>query len=175
MKNGNTTLIILISIVALLSVAGFGYMYMQNQKLEKEIAKELDYPLPTEVESVESSSPSPTPMSENETVVVFESEASFPSSDKSQIQARIVDPVIDYYDIEMDSPAVSIKVKINTAVNKADYPYLFEYILKNGVNGGGVITKTNGQISWWFPECMMGCDLSEEFTSKYPEISKLVN
>lgn len=166
--------IVVIVIVLVMSLVGFGYMYMQNPNFSKAVPSPVVSSTPLPSDSTVVTASSKPVVEETKTVVVYETEASFSTSDKSQIQARIVDPLIDYYNMEMDSPAVSIKIKINTAVNKADYPYLFEYILKNGVNGGGVITKTDGQINWWFPECLMSCDLSEEFTSKYPEIDALV-
>lgn len=59
-------------------------------------------------------------------------------------------------------------------MSKAEFPYLFNAIYESGGYSGFVIEKKNGQISWWFPECMNGCNLSQNFKTKYPEIAKIV-
>lgn len=117
-------------------------------------------PVPTVVPTA---APSATP------VVIFKSEGSIPASDKSQLQARVISPFIDYSaDTRSEAKLVSM-----TVTPKADLStYTVDYIFSDNVNGGFVIEKTDGQIAWWLPECLGTCPFSASFKTKYPEIIK---
>lgn len=103
-------------------------------------------------------------------VVVFQAEGSISAADKSQLQTRVINPILDYYEETADdSPIVSLTIEPNTNANKNEYPYLGTIIFANGGNNGFVITKKDGAIAWWVPECMV-CVFSESYKAKYPEV-----
>lgn len=179
MKKGNVVILALFGIAILLGLGALWFLLSQNVSLKDKLTQEvstLTTPTPTmSVLPTTVVTPTPTPISQVQIVVVFESEVNFPANAKTQLQARVVNPLVDYYSMEIKDAAVSVKVKINTGTNKTDYPYLIEYILASGANGGQVVTKTGAEIAWWYPECLSNCNLSAEYKAKYPEVAALVN
>ncbi len=184
-SRGNIILVVTFIIVGTVLFSAVGYLFYQNQKLSNKVSnsqiKTTATPAATTTAKAtpnpqlsQSITPTPTPSKTKGPVVVFEAEGSIPAGDKSGIQARIIDPYVEYHTNEIDQPVVSITISPNTNVSKAEFPYLFNAIYESGGYSGFVIEKKNGQISWWFPECMNGCNLSQNFKTKYPEIAKIV-
>jgi len=179
----NISLIILILVV----IAGGYILYTQQQTITK-LSTKIDQTspstsLPSTVDSNQKVVPTvesqqiiptqhevPTPTTLQKAVVVFQAEGSIPNLDKSQLQARIINPILDYYEETTDdSPIVSLTIEPNTNANKTEYPYLGTIIFANGGNNGFVITKKEGAIAWWVPECMI-CVFSDAYKAKYPEV-----
>jgi len=104
-------------------------------------------------------------------VVVFEAEGSISANDKSEIQKKILNPMIDYYATETGSgKLLTITVSANAQASKTTYPYLLKGIFDSGVNLGVTIEKDAASFKWWRPECMAGCPFTPEFKAKYPEV-----
>lgn len=163
-------------------VASFaaGYFYVKSQVsttisvndeiVTPEITPEV---LPTSEEKpMTTTNPTVTPKAGHTAVVVFEPPLGNDFADKALIQARIVNPFLDYYaDENGEGYLVSLSISENKQDSKATYPYLGSAIFKNGGNSGFVIAKINGVIPWWAPDCMK-CTFSASFKATYPEIVK---
>lgn len=167
--------IAIVSIIGLASAAGF--LYGQNQTLKSQVSISAT-PTPQAQASVSppvqaSSTPAPTPApkSAEKPTVVFEGAVNS-SPDKSQIQARIIDPIIDYYAEHPDEGSVvSITIAENPYPSKTTDPYTYKIVLKNGAYSSALISKSGGQISWFGPSCMV-CTFSAAYKAKYPEVVK---
>lgn len=176
-------------VILILAIMGGGYvLYTQQQTIAKLSTKidQADTATTTPSEIATDQLVSPTAATKQITitpsvadtptqtpakaVVVFQAEGSISATDKSQLQARVVNPILDYYEQTADdSPVVSLTIEPNTNANKIEYPYLGTIIFANGGNNGFVITKKDGAIAWWVPECMV-CVFSESYKAKYPEV-----
>lgn len=167
---------ILIGIVIVL-VGISAFLYGQNQGVERNGAATTENAnIDSENVLTENLSLSPTITKENEApVVVFEAEGAFPSGVVSQIRSKVVEPFIDFKKDNQPGELVSVQVSLNPHPSKNEFPYLLNAIYKNGGNEGFVIRQTNGVIDWYIPECLNGCQFSEEFSTKYPEIVELTN
>lgn len=183
---GNIILVVTFIVVGMVLFSAVGYLFYQNQKLSDKVSESQvkTTPTPTAITTAKATpnpqlsqniTPTPTSSKTKGPVVVFEAEGSLPAGDKSGIQARIIDPFIEYQTSEIKQPVVSITISPNTNASKTEFPYLFNAIYESGGYSGFVIEKKNGQISWWFPECMNGCNLSQNFKTKYPEIASIVD
>lgn len=167
-------LILLGVVIVLVGVSAF--LYGQNQGVSQNGAAKTegesqnapsDAPLPTD-----SLSQAPTQAVASPAVVI-EAEAAYPAQDLSEIKARIIAPYLDYKADNQPGELISFKISQNPHPSKAEFPYLADGIFKNGGNEGFVIGKKDGHINWYIPECMNGCNFSESFKAKYPEIVKL--
>lgn len=146
-----------------------------SYRTEAPAADITPYPTPTPVmPTSEADKPEPTGVMEAKAVVVWEPAGAISQADRDQIQARVVDPFIDYYRDLGQGRLLTFTVSVNTQANAATYPYLAKGIFDNGVNNGFVVERAGGQIKWWYPECMGPCPLSAEFKAKYPEIAKIL-
>lgn len=115
-------------------------------------------------------SPAVTTSATSKAVVVFQAEGSIPAIDKSQLLARVVDPILDYYEETVDdSPVVSLTIKPSTDADESEYPYIGTIIFADGGSNGFVITKKGDSIAWWAPGCMV-CVFSESYKAKYPDV-----
>ena len=176
---GNTVLIVIILITATVLISAFGFLFYQNQLLSQTINNSnspTTAPQQTLVGSIINTQPTIMPtatsMPVSKPAVVFQPGGSFDAQTKSQIQARVIDPFIDFH---IDEPIASIRIETNTKSDPILFPYLFDAIFTSGANTGFVITKTDGQINWFVPECMNNCQFSDAFKAKYPEIVSLSN
>lgn len=183
--NGNILLIIIFSLIGVLLFAILGFLFYQNQQLVNRIS-DSETSIPASVttaplaedkktqESLPSSTPIPS-IAAKKPVVIYEAEGSIPLDDRAGIQSRIVEPFIYYHQVETNQPLASITISPNTQSSKSEFPYLFNGIFESGGYNGFVIEKKAGQIVWWVPGCMNGCNLSDTFKSKYPEIAGMAN
>lgn len=115
----------------------------------------------------------PSTSSNQSPVVIIQSEATLPKSDVTNLRKKVIEPYIKYYNnaTKEQGTLVTLKIENNTNAQSANtYPYKAEAIFSTGVNNGFLVSKTNGTIDWWLPECMMKCDFDEEFQKEYPEI-----
>lgn len=166
-------IVVITLIVGLASIASF--LYGQNKALKSQT---IPTPIvktqatPTTTLASPTITPSSTPTSSTEKPpVIFEGIASS-SSDKPQIQERIVDPIIDYFAEHQDQGIIaSITISPNNNPNSEGNPYSYMINLKNGGYKSALIYKTNGQISWWGPSCMV-CTFSDSYKANYPEVVK---
>lgn len=168
--------LILVGVVIVL-VGVTAFLYGQGQGLGQNGAATTE----NQNESAQNNNISPTnsavspivTMSTNAPAVVIEAEGAFPPQDVMEIKARVIAPYLDYKAEVQPGDLVSFKISQNPHASKNEFPYLADAIFKNGGNEGFVIGKTNGHINWYIPECLNGCQFSEAFKAKYPEIVKL--
>jgi hypothetical protein len=174
MRSGNVA-IVLVAILAVgaLAVSGFTLYKLQGNSLSPQptpTTQTRDYDQKI-VPPTSNPNSSPSAMTaEAKVIVVWEPSGAFPASDKTQLQARVVDPLIDYYKEANQGKLVTVTISVNNQASATTYPYLGQAVLENGGTLGFVIEKPNGQIKWWTPECMGECPLSASFKTKYPEI-----
>jgi hypothetical protein len=168
-------LIVIVVLLLLILLGGVGgVMYLKSsmktpsQESMKQVAPSetpIATPTPTVV-PVASSSASPT--------VTIESQATLSAQDVSELQGRVIDPFMDYYkEARPEDPLLQITIMKNVQ-NTVAFPYVLDSLSQEGIKQGSVISRTNGHLDWWFPECQMGCHLSDAYKAKYPEIAKKV-
>ncbi len=184
-SNGSILLIIVLSLIGILLFAIVGFLIYQNQQLVNQVVETKSTtsapttsPSPVEAKKTQETLPTSTPTPGNSAkkpVVIYEAEGSIPLDDRAGIQSRIVEPFIYYHQNEVNQPLVSITISPNTQASKSEFPYLFNGIFESGGYNGFVIEKKSGQIDWWVPACMNGCNLSNDFKTKYPAIAEMVN
>lgn len=163
MQKGSALLIGLLVVVGIGLAGGLYYFQSQQAKTRSEVMTEQPAVTPTPVLEND--------MEANQPVVVFQAEGAISETDKSQLQQRVVDPIIDYYaDLPEGGNILTITVAPNTQESKATYPYTVDAIFDNGVSLGVAIERTADGLAWWYPECMGECPLSGDFRNKYPEI-----
>lgn len=169
---------VIVALLLIIVLGGVGgTMYLQNQlksKMAVSDAKKMVPPTETVTPTI-SLATSPTPSATtSSTTVTIESEATLPVQDVSELQARVINPFKDYF-AESRPNDVLLQIKIMKNVqNQAGFPYVLDSLSQDGIKQGSVISRTDGHLDWWFPECQMGCQLSDAFKAKYPEIAKKV-
>lgn len=95
-------------------------------------------------------------------------------SDKNQLIQKVVNPLIDYYREAGQGKLVLVNISLNTKPNNVDYPFVTEAEFDNGVKNSFVVERKSGDLSWWIPQCMGPCLLTDDFRAKYPEIIKIL-
>ena len=183
---GQGALVIILVVFALGASFAAGYFYMQTKqapvvKSDTEVIisatpatnESTVTPIPTQSDVKTSASATPAAKKTPHTaVVVFEPPLGGEFEDKSAIQLKVVNPFLDYYADEYgEGYLVSLAISQNMQASKAQYPYLATAIFKNGENSGFVISKNNGVIQYWAPDCMK-CTFSASFKATYPDIVK---
>lgn len=173
-QKGNVWIVILV-IISALALAGGAYLYGQNQSLKKLAAT------PYGVAATQSSViaiKTPTPISNlavSKATVVYEAEGSFSVPEKTELQKKVIGPFVDYYEMENTGQVLlTLTISKNLQASKDTYPYQAQAIFQGGGNMGFLIMKVGAGVDWWFPECMMGCNLSTVYKTKYPEIAAKV-
>ncbi len=167
---------VVLGILFLGAVAFGAYLLGVNQALQNS-QKQSGVPIPATpsaaTQPVASVSPSvstslPSPTVQPVTIQI-DQEPNLPSQDVSEIKNRNINPFVDW-SADQNSGGGLILIKVTTNNNDATYPYKFEYVYKNGGNGGFLIKKTAGHLDWYMPDCMVTCNFSAQFKLKYPEI-----
>lgn len=174
-QKGNVAVIVL-SIFVALALAGGAYFYGKSESLKAQIDS-ISTPSSTEASQnvVSSSTPTATPNAKTKATVVFEAEGSFTQSEKDELKKKVINPFVDYYEMEeTEQVLLTFTVSKNLQASKDTYPYQGQAILQGGGNMGFLIMKSGSGVDWWFPECMMGCNLSAAYKAKYPEIAAKV-
>lgn len=176
-EKGNIWFVVL-AIVAVAGIAGAAYFYGQNQNLKgiTHLASSTPFVIDSAVPN-ESTVPSPsaTPSAAKVTVV-FEAEGSFTAAEKTELQKKVIDPFTDYY-LEPGSSTqklLTLTISKNNQASKDTYPYQAQAIFDGGGNMGFLIMKVGAGVDWWYPECMISCNLSAAYKAKYPEIAAKV-
>lgn len=112
-----------------------------------------------------------TTTSECETAVAYTPGGLFTDSEKNEIKTKIVDPYIYYENnVATDSSRgrlASVHVQKYGEDEREDYWYGIDAIFENGGNSGW-LSGENGTISYWKPECMGVCTLTQAYVDKYP-------
>lgn len=179
-QKGNALIIIILTAVILLSLSAMAMFAVQNKSIEKQYTPSptpMSYDSKSEknIYNSPTSTPSPTAQAAKSTIVVIESKANISATDLDQLQARVINPYLDYYNETMGEGYIAtFTIAINTQQSKTSYPYTAKAIFTNAAYNDFLIAKSNGSIQWWLPECLNGCKLSETFKTKYPEISTKV-
>lgn len=178
--NSKNTIFIIIAVVLgllFLGAVAFGaYLLGVNQALQN-AQKQSGVPIPAMPSattqptasvspSVSTSLPSPTVQP---VTIQIDQEPNLPPQDVSEIKNRNINPFVDW-SADQNSGGGLILIKVSTNNNDATYPYKFEYVYKNGGNGGFLIKRTTGHLDWYMPDCMVTCNFSAQFKLKYPEI-----
>lgn len=165
MQKGSALLIGLLIVVGIGLAGGLYYYQSQQARMRDQIMTEQPGLTPTQAAEVE--------MEGGEPVVVFQAEGAIPESDQEELQARVIDPIIDYYeDLPEGGNILTITAAPNNFETKVTYPYTIDAIFDNGISLGIAIERKADGLAWWYPECMGECPLSDDFRTKYPEIVK---
>ncbi len=106
-------------------------------------------------------------------VVVYIAAGSFSDEEKSNLQARVIDPYIDYHAGLPDHPPL-VSLSLEKSDSLPDFPYSANAIFEEGITAGFLIHATAGVLDWWVPECLGPCPVSDEFRAKYPEIMAIL-
>ncbi len=167
------TLIYVIAATFLIVVfSGAAYFLNQNKKLIGD--KSTTEITPTPKLLVSPTIP-PANIKFQDPVIIIQGEANLDPKDARDLRERIVNPYVDYFkDTHKNDVLVSLKIETNTNASVSAYPYKAEAITKNGVNEGFLISNVLGQIDWWYPECLGKCGFTDEFKTKYPEITEKI-
>lgn len=178
MEKRNSSFAIVVGLVIAGLLITVLFLLYQNTKLQNNsIITPSITPTIETTPTIYNSEETPTPSSSvavSNATVIFESEASFSAGEKDHIKSKIIDPFLMYYADQYGADHVkTLTISVNDQPSKTEFPYLAKYIFEDGVNGGFVISKTQGNIDWWIPECMGPCPFSDNFRNKYPEISKI--
>lgn len=160
-------------VIALVGVSA--YVYGQNKGLEKNTAAK------TENNASNSINLTSTPVFEKvepsqglvkQAVLVIEAEGAYPAGDAEELRERVANPYLDYNTETRPGEVVSLTISQNLQASKASYPYQANAVFSNGGYEGFLISKSNGHIDFWHPECMGECVFSDSFKAKYPEITQ---
>lgn len=173
MKHILITLVILglIATVIVLSVS----LFLKKSPTEEKPPEQSGYAYnaPTSTPTpfpVTANTPNPTQAPTVASVVFFDG-TTFTDAEKVILNSKISEPFLDYYRDQYNAGYVNkLTFKKNTQANKVDFPYLADYEMDGGVTGGFVVSKKGNSVDWWYPECLNGCNFSQSFAQKYPEI-----
>ena len=99
-------------------------------------------------------------------VVVFQQAGLLSARDKTLLEERVIQPMIDYHN-ENEVKIVTISVK--TPAHSGE-EYDIETFFVGGVYEGMIWGKKDGDIPYWVPGCLGPCALSDTFRAKHPEI-----
>ncbi len=164
---------VIFGIILLALASAAAYLFGQNQALQN--AQKQAQIVPTvsvQPSATASISPSVVVASPSPTVqpvtVQIDQESNLPPQDLSDIKTRNINPFIDW-SADQNSGGGLVLIKV-TKNSDTTYPYKFEYVYKNGGNGGFLIKKTAGRLDWYMPDCLGSCNFSPQFKQKYPEI-----
>lgn len=168
-------LAVVLGVIILALASAAAYLLGQNQALQNS-QKQAGVPtsaMPSvAVQPAVSVSPSvsvasPSPTAQPVTIQI-DQEANLPAQDVSEIKNRNINPFVDW-SADQNSGGGLVLIKV-TKNSDTTYPYKFEYVYKNGGNGGFLIKRTAGHLDWYMPDCLGSCDFSSQFKQKYPEI-----
>jgi len=104
-------------------------------------------------------------------VVQFVPGGLFTKLEKSEIDRKIIGPLVDY---ENDKEIRIVAVLITKLTNKSNSPYEYDFqaLYKDGVYHGFVFNKEpDGTFKFQRPNCRE-CEFSDAYKRKYPEIVK---
>ena len=103
-------------------------------------------------------------------VVVYDRQGLLIDADKSKIEERLIAPYTDYYK-DLNRPLVAISIEVPEKVGE---PFIASGIFGGEYTGteGFIFGEREGNIDYWIPTCMGPCPLTDEFKTKYPEITK---
>ncbi|MDD3480793.1 MAG: hypothetical protein PHW75_01010 [Patescibacteria group bacterium] len=110
-----------------------------------------------------------TTLEECETVIAYERAGLFEGNEKTDIETKIVEPYIYYANnVESSSRVVAVVVdKYPADERPSNYWFSITAVHQNGGTTGWLVGE-NGTISYWAPECMDTCTLTQAFVDKYP-------
>jgi hypothetical protein len=114
------------------------------------------------------------PKDDSPKIYIEDAGGAISDTDKDQIVKRIITPYIDYYKDAGQGKLVTFTVSLNTNPNNVTYPFAAVGEFDTGVKNSFVIEKPGTDISWWTPECMGPCLMTDDFRNKYPEIIKIL-
>lgn len=168
--------VVILAIIASLSLAGGAYLYGQNQTLKSGVKPQQIFNTTTPITNQTPIAVFPTSSSQaKKPTVIFEAEGSFTIAEKDELKKKVINPFVDYYEMENTGQVLlTLTISKNNQASKTTYPYQGQAIFQGGGNMGFLIMKVGSGVDWWFPECLMGCNLSSAYKLKYPEIAAKV-
>jgi hypothetical protein len=156
-----TNILIVIVIVVGSSILG----YLAYNKYQATQKSELQ---------TENTGPTPTPIQyssiQNQILVEYTPDESFNPMDKMQLATKYAQPISEYYITQPENKVSKIQFTENTNDTTGEYPFNAKIIFENGAISEQLIKKTYEEIEYWKPECLNGCNFTEEFKAKYPTI-----
>lgn len=174
-QKGNLGILTVLAVVLLVVLSGTSVYFWQKYEQTRNqpgATEELSYKEALEMDMVDEETPATSEADEETVVVVYTPGGLFSEAEKSEIDAKFVNPFIDWSN-DIEQYPVSVEIE-KPAAPVAGYRYEFTYINQGGGNGG-FLFGTQTPLEWWIPTCMGGCNLSAEFIAKYPEIAAQVD
>jgi len=96
-------------------------------------------------------------------------EGIFTDDEKEQLEERLISPFFDFNNEDEELYIALIIVKLGSADNEGDFRFDIQTLDRYG-NYGGFLYGEGDKLEWWLPDCLDGCDFTEKFEQKYPEI-----
>lgn len=103
--------------------------------------------------------------------VIWPQDTTLDKTEKSQLQERVVAPIVDYYKENPDTPVTTVVITVNTAADAVKYPFIGQVVFLSGPAKQIKVVQAKDGVSWWKPDCVE-CRFSPSFSKKYPEIIK---
>lgn len=177
-KKGLLT-ILAFTVVVLLLLAGYlGYLVQQKNNLISDKDTEIEKLISglaggsdaTKEEVLDETKDDSRQDWPTKTAVVFTPEGLFDEGEKTEITNKLINPYVDFMKDLGSEPPASIHVQHNV-VNSDDPEYSVDIIYVSGGYEGflyGNNTKTTQP--WYQPVCYEGCEFSDEYKAKYPDV-----
>ena len=96
-------------------------------------------------------------------------EGIFEDEEKEQLQEKLIEPFIDFYNDGENLYIAIIIEKLQGADDEGDFKYDVQTLDRYG-HYGGFLYGGGDDLEWWLPDCLDGCEFTEDFEKKYPEI-----
>lgn len=174
-QKGNGSLSVILSLVFLFLGFVVGIFFISKFNLKPPVKiEQIEQP----IENTPSAQPVEKPIVVPENtcdvcdfvpVVVYAPNGLFTPEEEKEIENKMINPFNDF-NLENDTQYLTIHIEKFDPLPAHGYKYNVTAISKTGVNTGFLYGQSD-PLEWWLPECMNGCNLSDEFVAKYPEIA----
>ena len=104
-------------------------------------------------------------------VVVYSPGGLFTDEEKTELEDKMVNPYFDYKN-ENELIFVSMLIEKYDPVPAHGYKYKVQVLGIPQLDEGFLFGQSD-PLEWWVPECLGGCNFSDEFSEMYPEIVDL--
>lgn len=137
-----------------------GYMYAPEKvvEIEKEVIREVEVENEVSVEET------------NETVfpvIAFERAGLLSDEEREILNKKFVEPYVDYYQVSNDSNILTTVIEVPQELGE---PYVIRSVTADGNAGGFLFGLRGGNFNYWTPGCFGGCEFTDEYTQKHPEV-----